>query len=88
MSDTEVAYCNQFAWLIERSSVGGALWYLTVHKDLFDWTHDSTQAIRFARRQDAEMVARVIGDEVSRVAEHGWYLPPVQPIHETEGGIK
>lgn len=76
MSEHEVAYCNEFAWLIERDK---GPHYLTVHKDLFDWTTDSNQAIRFARRLDAEMVARVIGDEVSRVAEHGWYLPPVQP---------
>lgn len=84
---TEVAYCNAFAWLIERDA-GIGLQYLTVHKDLFDWNHDNTKAIRFSRRRDAEMVARVIGDEVSRVAEHGWYLPPVQPTHEMEGGIK
>lgn len=81
MDKFEVAHCNEFAWLIEREAINGPV-YLTVHKDLFDWTRDSTEAIRFSRRQDAEMVARVIGDEVSRVAEHGWYQLPVESTKE------
>lgn len=86
MDKFEVAHLNEFAWLIERDTDSNPQ-YLTVRKDLFDWTTDSNVAIRFARRQDAEMVARVIGDEVSRVAEHGWYLPPIQPT-STEGETK
>ena len=66
---------TEFAWLIERGTSSTTL-YLSVHKDLFDWTSDQNKAIRFPRREDAEMVARVIGDEVERIAEHGWHTLP------------
>ena len=62
---------TEFGWCIERGEAS-APFYLTVSSGLFDWTQDNGKALRFSRREDADAVASVIGDEVERVAEHGW----------------
>ena len=59
-------------WLIESIKDGG-IKYLTVPPDgVFGWTEDSLKAIRFCRREDAEMVATLIGEDVDKIAEHLW----------------
>lgn len=57
-------------WLIER-------WrdrpeWLFVEGEVFAWTPDSLKAIRFCRRQDAEQVASVIGEDAERITQHMW----------------
>lgn len=59
------------AWLIERRS-GGIPEWLYVHNEFFQWTRESLLAIRFCRREDAEQVAAVIGEDAEYVTEHQW----------------
>lgn len=67
---------DETGWVIERAEYlnpGSGPYYLTVGEmDMFDWTPDSLLAIRFARRQDAEMVSRILDDDVGKIAEHMW----------------
>lgn len=67
------------AWLIERKYKGVPEW-LCGESWAFNWTRDSLKAIRFCRREDAEQVAAVVGDEVDCITEHQWgpdLLPPI-----------
>lgn len=58
-------------FLIERSNGGYPEW-LYVCGEVFNWTRDSLEAIRFSRRVDAEQVAAVIGEDVDLITEHQW----------------
>jgi hypothetical protein len=62
---------REAGWLIERRS-GGIPEWLYVHNEFFQWTRDSLLAIRFCRREDADQVAAVIGDDAEYVTEHQW----------------
>lgn len=59
------------AWLIERKHNSIPQW-LCVQDDEFLWTADSLEAIRFSRKEDADAVACVVGDEVDCITEHQW----------------
>lgn len=57
-------------WCLER----GTLWhpqYLTVAQGRGHWTSTHLEALRFARREDAERVASLFRD-AERVVEHIW----------------
>lgn len=62
---------TEHGWLVERRS-GGVPEWLYVHNEFFQWTRDSLLAIRFCRREDAEQVAAVIGEDCEYVTEHQW----------------
>ena len=70
---------TEFAWLIERAdSEPSAPWYWAAgHQPNkgkgTGWTQDHLEAIRFARRRDADKVAeRLFPDIEVRICEHGW----------------
>lgn len=72
---------TEFAWLIEAKAEDGPLYYCFDDGRMNKWTTDSTKAIRYARKQDAELVIRSYGPhgmmqhpEVQAV-EHGWSAP-------------
>ncbi len=59
----------EIGWLIERGNAPAYLWADDMG---FKWTFNVNEAIRFARRADGEQIARIIGDDAQRVAEHLW----------------
>ena len=71
---TEQARQDEIGWLVEQYEGGPTLYW---GFDGFNvWTKDPNQAVRFARKQDAEMAARLLGSEGRhRVVEHRWSIP-------------
>ena len=59
-------------WVLEKGEACNPR-YLTVDGGLLDWTEpsDHANALRFARREDAERMVQIVED-ADRVAEHGW----------------
>jgi|SRR5581483_1210320 len=60
------------AWLVEKG-LAYAPDYLTINKrhGVWAWTKSHECALRFARKQDAELAATLVGG-VERIAEHSW----------------
>ena len=58
----------ELGWLIESET---GLLYLTVVNGALDWTPDHMEALRFARRVDAERFMAIV-QGAGRVAEHSW----------------
>jgi len=61
---------DEFAWLIERGDLSPArptYWAGPDH-----WSQDHMDAVRFARKEDAERVACRLHAGYHRVCEHGW----------------
>jgi hypothetical protein len=75
----------RFAWLIERQIGGHAAWRsMTSFKPEAGWTHDSNEAMQFARQKDAEDFMRADdgdGDIYSATSvEHGFTsTDPLRP---------
>ena len=65
------------AWLIERQmdeGDGGVAWLYVIDWFAFGWTADSLQAIRFARREDAEQLLKMLESADCKATEHQWGL--------------
>ena len=60
---------SQTGWLIEHDHV--PLWF-TLRGRCRDWTADSNEALRFARKCDAEDFMRDYGITNARATEHRW----------------
>jgi len=60
------------AWLIERQMEEGAAWLYVIDWFAFGWTADSLQAIRFARREDAEQMLKMLENYECKATEHQW----------------
>lgn len=85
---------DETGWLIER----GGQWYAaaphtdwTIKQAVADlnrenWTHDADEALRFARKVDAETLIRFVGWQHAEATEHRWVsraLPsPPSPSEE------
>lgn len=67
MTTTEVG------WLLERQVAGRAVWWRGVRCGR-DWTADASEAVRFARREDAERASLGIGPSWADAiaTEHMW----------------
>jgi hypothetical protein len=66
---------TEYGWVIERgdSTVDApTYWAGPVNHGLNTWSQNHMDAVRFARKDDAERVAPYLGDGHHRVAEHGW----------------
>lgn len=60
-----------YGWLIENGKSGDELRYRNMEQGLPTWTADHNEALRFARRVDAEKFAAE--DEAAWcIVEHGW----------------
>lgn len=61
-------------WLIETTAYGDDIHYWNGHMfDDDDWTKDSIEAVRFARKEDAQKIIDYIGwDNGVFAIEHGW----------------
>lgn len=57
-------------WLLERR-VNGKIEWMAIIGGMWEWTDDSTKALRLARRQDADALAEIIED-AEYVTEHQW----------------
>lgn len=59
---------SESGWIIEYNDTRrGVLWW-----DLVTWTTDSLEAIRFARKEDAEGFIQVFDIENSHATYHVW----------------
>ena len=69
MAETAIEH----GWLIERRPAlyGGAPQWLIANWT-FEWTDDSSKAIRFSRREDAEQIASMLESEPVSITEHQW----------------
>lgn len=67
---------RETAWLVERGDSGPPR-YRTMEQGSIVWTDDVNKALRFARRQDAEMFCAEDAD-AWRVVEHMWTGPAVE----------
>jgi hypothetical protein len=66
----EVPAGEETGWVIERedSEPSRPMYYAG-----FDWSYDNLKAMRFARRQDAELMSRyMFPGEPHRIADHMW----------------
>ncbi len=74
----DAAAKEEFAWVIERGDtpVSEPKYWAAGQIDaarFSAWTSNHTQAIRFARKEDAENVAnRIMKGTDVRICEHGW----------------
>lgn len=70
---------SEFAWLIELgdSPASQPLYWsagIPAKGPPTNWHPDHLEAVRFARKQDAEKVATALAGGVSvRICEHGWH---------------
>ena len=67
----------EIGWLIETNLIDSAVpHYMTVRLGLFDWTIQSSKAVRCARKEDAERmipkIAELWPNGVLRITEHQW----------------
>lgn len=58
------------AWVVETGDVSAPL-YRTIECGMYEWTSDHMKAIRFARRDDAEMFAAEDSEPI-RICQHAW----------------
>lgn len=70
------------AWVIETGDVSAPL-YRTIECGMYEWTRSHMKAIRFARRDDAEMFAAEDSDPI-RICQHAW--PDAAPLDDKTGG--
>jgi hypothetical protein len=68
----KVQLTQQFAWLVEVGWSRRAYW---CGVDLYTFTDDPNEAVRFSRQRDAEKVAQLLRNAglTVNVCEHGWY---------------
>lgn len=61
-------------WLIEQQFNGRAVWWRGDPSGHRDWTPDANEAVRFARKEDAERVLRALGSFwlKAQALEHAW----------------
>ena len=60
---------TETGWVIEHDSPFGLLYW-----SAFKWTTDNLEAVRFARREDAQKIAHIYRLTPGvRVADHMWY---------------
>ena len=64
---------TQYGWLVENGKSGNDLRYRTIRHGMVVWTADHNEALRFARREDAERFAAE-DDDAWRIAEHAWAI--------------
>jgi hypothetical protein len=75
---------DKVAWLVEDAHTDGVIRYRTMDQTGIHWTADVNQAIRFSRREDAEMFAA--GDEDAfHICEHMWCAPKAAIASAQEG---
>lgn len=82
--DVVQAWERTTGWLIERRGLDGRpQWRRMAHGNPV-WTTDSLLAIRFARREDAEMFAAE-DEDAWMVTEHSWEGPSSPPSADGNG---
>jgi hypothetical protein len=65
---------TEYGWLIELKPEHQRrpIYYGENDEGVLGWTADSLRAIRFARKEDAEMVIECEGLTEAFACEHGW----------------
>ena len=73
--DVPAPPAEEFGWLIEREpSPQGPSYWTPKHAMLRvePWTWDNLEAVRFARKEDAERVMQTLPGGPYKVVEHAW----------------
>jgi hypothetical protein len=73
----------EFGWLIENGKQGDELRYRNMEQGIPTWTADPNEALRFARRIDAEKFAEE-DEDAWMIVQHGW--DDMTPNEELSGG--
>lgn len=74
---------RETAWLVERHYNSTLHYYCPgPGAGWIPWTTEANAAMRFARREDAELALHHLCDDVGRVAEHMWIDGKEAPRHE------
>lgn len=63
---------DETGWLIETQNSNCVAWLFIEFKSILSWTVDSTLAVRFARKEDAEAVIKLMGLTACIATEHMW----------------
>lgn len=81
-ADARTGMTEETGWVIER---GDSQTYAPTYWAGPDyWSQNNLDAVRFARKNDAEQVACKLGQGYHRVAEHAW-IGPAAPTADSEG---
>jgi hypothetical protein len=67
----ETAANSESAWLVEKTVNGFPHYLYASCLGLFEWTPVNSKAMRFSRREDADMICNVVED-AEKVAQHVW----------------
>lgn len=70
---SDPAWHRETGWLVERGGNGTPM-YRTLEQGVPVWTADSLKALRFARREDAELFAAE-DEDAWLITEHSWEGP-------------
>ena len=62
---------TEYGWLIENGKQGDDLRYRNMEQGIPTWTADHNEAMRFARRVDAEKFAEE-DEDAWRIVQHAW----------------
>jgi hypothetical protein len=62
------------AWVLEKGSPSDPHYATVLESGCLGWLKGNYNALRFARRRDAEMMAEIMED-ADRVCEHEWAIP-------------
>jgi hypothetical protein len=78
--ENEMSERTSFAWVIERDIHSQLHYWAGRNGD--DWRSDHSEALRFARRADAELMLTYHCAGVGRVVEHGWASSPSPAVRD------
>ena len=62
---------DETGWLLEKAPDKHGIAYIGVIDGLLGWTYDPNDALRLARRQDADKLCEIV-DDCDKISEHCW----------------
>jgi hypothetical protein len=63
---------DKIGWLAESSHRNGAVWFKNANNNSLTWTTESNEALRFARKVDAETFIEILQLTTCKATEHLW----------------
>ena len=69
---------TEFAWVIESEDISASMpLYYAGYDEVIAatcWSYNHMEAIRFARKEDAEKMSSRMQQKNNRIAQHGWMI--------------
>lgn len=79
------AFSDEYGWLLE---LPGPVYLGAQDDGILGWTTDSLKAIRFARRDDAALYAKLEGLTEASPVEHAWCQPRAAAAEEVQDSAR